>query len=378
MTISDPQMKAVPYPMPPPEAKPATSLPKILRTRVAVAVPPPVLAPSAAPKSLIPLDVMRDVEREAQRNNLIDDSGEHEPRTSPIPVEGDFPILGHVTADLEVAYFALTQVPLFKGLPEKSLEALASGAAQLEVPDGEFLFKEGDEATSFFVVIDGALELLRFKDNREVALRHAQKGEAFGLFGLFSAQLRAASARAIGDCTILEISAEKLQTLLADDDALHQKLLSFYRERLLEGFMASRLFSDIDSIARARLIGRFQHKELEAGHTLLNPGEVSNLIAVVTHGRLILEDRSRVGQAPREFEVTPGQFLSITCALSGLPSKLRVVSPEYACVSVLSHKDLHELMRDYPALRTLPTRLPNFGRQLDRDIFCGSTGVPGL
>ncbi|MFO0594037.1 MAG: cyclic nucleotide-binding domain-containing protein [Myxococcaceae bacterium] len=343
-----------------------------LRTRVAVAVPPPVLKPS-----LIPVDVLREVEREARRE-AVDESFDQEPRTSQVPLTGDIPVLGQVTADLEVAFFALTQVPLFKDLPESSLEALSTGAIQLEVPDGEFLFKEGDEATSFFVVVDGALELLRHKDGREVALRHTHKGEAFGLFGLFSAQLRAASARAIGDCTILEISSEKLQALVANDDVLHDRLLGFYRERLVEAFLSSRLFSDIDSIARARLIGRFTHKELAPKTALINPGEVSNALLIVTHGTLILEDRSRVGQAPREFEVTQGQFLSITCAMSGLPSRLRVVSPDWANVSMLTHKDLNELMRDYPALRSLPNRLPQFGRQLDRDIFCGSTGVPGL
>lgn len=345
-----------------------------LNTRVAVPMPPPMLKPS-----LIPVDVLQAVAREEKLQALEEQQQfDTDPKTAQIPLSGDFPILGQVTADVEVAYFALTQVPLFKELPQPSLEAMSSGAIQLEVPDGEFLFKEGDEATSFFVVVDGTLELLRHKDGREVALRHAKKGEAFGLFGLFSAQLRAASARAIGDCTILEISSQKLQHLLAHDEVLHQKLLAFYRERLVEGFMSSRLFGDIDSIARARLIGRFQHKEFEAKEALLNPGEVSNLIAVVTHGRLILEDRSRVGQAPREFEVTQGQFLSITCAMSGLPSKLRVLAPEYATVSMLSHKVLNELMRDYPALRSLPSRLPNFGRALDRDVFCGSTGVPGL
>jgi CRP-like cAMP-binding protein len=345
-----------------------------LNTRVAVPMPPPMLKPS-----LIPVDVLQAVAREEKLQALEEQQQfDTDPKTAQIPLSGDFPILGQVTADVEVAYFALTQVPLFKELPQASLEAMSSGAIQLEVPDGEFLFKEGDEATSFFVVVDGTLELLRHKDGREVALRHAKKGEAFGLFGLFSAQLRAASARAIGDCTILEISSQKLQHLLAHDEVLHQKLLAFYRERLVEGFMSSRLFGDIDSIARARLHGRFQHKEFEAKEALLNPGEVSNLIAVVTHGRLILEDRSRVGQAPREFEVTQGQFLSITCAMSGLPSKLRVLAPEYATVSMLSHKVLNELMRDYPALRSLPSRLPNFGRALDRDVFCGSTGVPGL
>ena len=346
--------------------------PRQLRTRVAMPMAPPVLRPS-----LIPVDVLQDMAREAQRE-AVDDSFEGEAHIAPIPVEGDFPILGTVTADLEVAYFALTQVPLFKDLPVASLEALAEGAIQLEVPDGEMLFNEGDEATSFFVVVDGTLELLRRKDGREVALRHAKKGEAFGLFGLFSAQLRAASSRAIGDCTILEISSEKLQALLASDEVLHQRMLGFYRERLVEGFMASRLFGDIDSIARARLIGRFSHKELEARHALLTPGEVTNLIAVVTHGRLILEDRSKLGSAPREFEVTQGQFLAITSAISGRPAKVRVLATEFCTLSALSHKDLNELMRDYPALRSLPARLPNFARQLDRDVFCGSTGVPGL
>lgn len=347
-------------------------VPRQLRTRVAVPMAPPVLRPS-----LIPIDVMQDVAREAQRE-AVDDSFDDQPKTAPIPISGDFPILGTVTADLEVAYFALTQVPMFRDLPVASLEAMAEGAIQLEVPDGEFLFKEGDDATSFFVVVDGTLELLRHKDGREVALRHAKKGEAFGLFGLFSAQLRAASSRAIGDCTILEISSDKLQRLLANDEVIHQRLLTFYRERLVEGFMASRLFGDIDSIARARLIGRFTHKDLDPGQALLTPGEVTNLIAVVTHGRLILEDRAKPGQAPREFEVTQGQFLAITCAISGQPAKLRVFSPEYATLSVLSHKDLNELMRDYPALRSLPARLPGFARALDRDVFCGSTGVPGL
>lgn len=349
------------------------TVPRELRTRVAVPMSAPVLKPS-----LIPHDVLQAVRAEAQQDRVLDDSFDGEPRTAPIHVTGDFPILGTVTADLEVAYFALTQVPMFKDLPQRSIEAMADGSTQLEVPDGEFLFKEGDDATSFFVVIDGTLELLRQKDGREVALRHAKKGEAFGLFGLFSGQLRAASARAIGDCTILEVSAEKLNSLLATDEVIHERLLKFHRERLVEGFMASRLFGDVDSIARARLIGRFRHQELEPGQVLLTPGEVANLIAVVTHGRLILEDRARIGQAPREFEVTQGQFVILTCALSGQPSRLRVLAPEYATMSVLTHKDLNELLRDYPALRSLPKRLPQFARALDRDVFCGASIVPGL
>ncbi|MBL8919727.1 MAG: cyclic nucleotide-binding domain-containing protein [Myxococcaceae bacterium] len=341
--------------------------PREVRTRVAMPVQPPVLKPS-----LIPYDVMQEVERQTRP------TADQEPSTSPLEMPDDLPIFTEIDADPEVAIFALSQVRLFKDLPVESIEALAQGAKQLEIPDGEFLFLEGDEARSFYVVVEGTIELLRQKDGREVALRHANRGESLGLFGLFSAQLRAASSRAIGDCVLIEVSGERLQELLDSDDVLHERVLQMHRERLLESFMASRLFNDIDSIARARLIGRFRNRTLQANEQLMAPGEVTNLVAVVTHGSLVLEERARPGEQPRSFEVTPGQFLAVTAAMTGVPGRLRVLSPEFATLAVLSHKDLNELLHDYPALRTLPQRLPAFARALDKTVFCGAVGVPGL
>ncbi len=338
-----------------------------VRSRVAVPVQPPVLKPS-----LIPYDVMQDMERETR---VVPDQ---EPSTSPLAMPDDLPIFTEVEADPELALFALSQVHMFKDLPTRSMEQLILGAKQLEIPDGEFLFLEGDEASSFYVVVEGTIELLRQKDGREVALRHANHGESLGLFGLFSAQLRAASGRAIGDCVVIEVSGGRLQQLLDEDDGLHTRVLQMHRERLLESFMSSKLFNDIDSIARARLIGRFANRNVETNEQLMMPGEVTNLIAVVTHGSLVLEERSRPGEMPRKFEVTPGQFVMVTAAMTGTPSRLRIYVPEFATLSVLKHKDLNELLTDYPALRTLPQRLPNFARQLDKTVFCGTVGVPGL
>lgn len=340
--------------------------PREVRTRVAMPVEPPVLKPS-----LIPFDVIQDMERETRV--VVEEAS-----TSPLAMPDDLPLFTEVDADPELALYALSQVRMFKDLPVASLERLVRGAKQLEIPDGEFLFLEGDEASSFYVVVEGTVELLRQKDGREVALRHASTGESLGLFGLFSAQLRAASGRAIGDCVVIEITGERLQQLLEQDDVLHTRVLQMHRERLLESFMSSKLFNDIDSIARARLIGRFTNRTVETGEQLMAPGEVTNLIAVVTHGSLVLEERARPGEQPRRFEVTPGQFVVVSAAMTGTPSRLRIYAPEFATLSVLKHKDLNELLTDYPALRTLPQRLPGFARQLDKTIACGTIGVPGL
>ena len=152
---------------------------------------------------------------------------------------------------------------------------LATSARQGELQSGDYLFREDGFASSFFVVLDGAVEVLRRADGREVALRHLERGEPVGLFGLFSGQRRAACARAIGDAMLLEIPGEALNAVLASHDTLRQRMVGLYEARLIEGFLGtSQLFADVDSIARARLIGRFQER-LSPGENLVIPGEVS-------------------------------------------------------------------------------------------------------
>jgi Cyclic nucleotide-binding domain len=337
-----------------------------MRTRVAV----PVTTPASRP-SLIPFDVMQEV-------NALRDPAVSQP-TLVRPMVLEQPAQASREASRQVAIQALRDVALFRSLGHASLNVLARGARHHEVQGGQALFAEGDLATSFFVVLDGALEVAARREGAEVVLRHADRGEAFGLFGLVGGDRRTATARAIGDCSVLEYSAEALQGVLEQDDALHARVLRFFRERLVEGFVASPLFTEIiDPLARAQVIGRFRHTNLGPDSSLLAPGEVNSFIAVVTHGTLVAEERTRLGRAPRHFEVTQGEFLAVTSALSGMPSTMRVFAPVFAAVSVLDQKQWTELMRDRPALRGLPGQLARFSRQLDRDIFCGTTGVRGF
>ncbi len=347
--------------------------PRSSRPRIAVPIAPPVLHPS-----LIPFDVMQAYEREVAAERLDLPEDEHINTADELGVE-DAAALPQTPADSQTAIDALSQVPQFRGLPHALLEALAEGAMQCEVLEGEYLFIEGDAAESFYVVAEGTLEILRRKDDREVALRHLSHGEAIGLFGLFSGQQRAACARAIGHAVVLQIPAAALQQVIEQDAALHDRMVGFYQERILEGFLgSSRLFADVDAIARARMIGRFVEKLFKPGETVMHPGELCSLIGVVTHGALVLEDRAQRGQEAKQFEVTQGQFIAVTSAMSGHPGRLRIYAGETTSVVMLDHKEMTELLRDYPALRNLPRVLPAHARMLDRDVFCGHTGVPGL
>ena len=97
---------------------PQPSTPRNVRHRVAM----PIESSRTNTPSLIPLDVLQDVQREV--NAKVRDDAEREPRTAPLPVPDEVGVFTEVTANVEVAIKALSQVSLFSNLPRASLEAM--------------------------------------------------------------------------------------------------------------------------------------------------------------------------------------------------------------------------------------------------------------
>lgn len=339
-----------------------------------IAIPIEETTPPASAPSLVPADVW-----ESWQQELAEAAGteaEEELQSASGIQSG---LISCEPADFEVALLALSRVSVFSKLDREGLSLLAVAARQGELHNGEYLFREEAYAHSFYVVLDGSIEILRRTDGREVALRHLDPGDPVGLFGLLSGQRRAACARAIGDVLLLEIPAVALNDALSRHEGLRDRVMRFFRERLLEGFVGStRLFSDVDSIARARIIGLFGERQLAAGEVLVNPGEVSNLLAVVLRGTVNLELKPRPGAQPTWYDLFPGEFVAVTAAFSASPCRIRIFSADGAKVALLNHRALSSLLRDYPALRAFPQRLSRAATQLDRDVTCGHCAVPGL
>jgi CRP-like cAMP-binding protein len=55
----------------------------------------------------------------------------------------------------------LTSVPLFAGLNNDELDAVAAAATQLDYAAGKVLMREGDIAHEMFVVVEGTLDVTR-------------------------------------------------------------------------------------------------------------------------------------------------------------------------------------------------------------------------
>ena len=101
----------------------------------------------------------------------------------------------------EAALSAVVAVPLFEPLPPTSLEKLARAAQRQAVPAGTAVVAEGERGDTFYVIVDGSLEVS--SDGR--LLRTLGPGDFFGEIALLRDVPRTATVSAATDSLVLVI-----------------------------------------------------------------------------------------------------------------------------------------------------------------------------
>jgi NTE family protein len=126
--------------------------------------------------------------------------------------------------EVDPAEGPLGQVPLFAGLEPDLRAEVAARAATIELPAGEWLFRQGDAADRMYVVLAGRLEVVR-ESPEPVVLRVASSGDAVGELALVTDSVRSASVRARRDSRLLSVSREQFSALLEREPSFAQALI---------------------------------------------------------------------------------------------------------------------------------------------------------
>lgn len=147
----------------------------------------------------------------------------------------------------------LGEVEVFRDVEPATLEAVAEAVDTLEVAEGEYLFREGDQADFMFVVVEGTLEVRKAAGERsEIALRKMGSGEAGGLTSMAVPKRRSASLKAEEPVTVLCVARDEFLELLAGRPDLARAVIE-----LLGNKVRGRTSQLADYLARAGADGRF-------------------------------------------------------------------------------------------------------------------------
>jgi len=124
----------------------------------------------------------------------------------------------------------LAGCPLFKGIDDEGLAALAERATQVDFPAGHVIARQGEIGTGFFVVIEGHVRVVR--DGKPVATLGA--GEFFGELSVLDRMPRNAMVAAEVPTTCLALASWDFEAVLLEQPALTLAILRGVARRLRE------------------------------------------------------------------------------------------------------------------------------------------------
>ncbi len=131
---------------------------------------------------------------------------------------------------------------LFSRLSEPQLERVLAISREQKIKKGQWLFRETEDAQHFYLIKEGAVELLTVVDEHieiPIAMVRTKNG-CIGIGALVPPFIYSLSARAAQDSTLLVFKRANLEMIKKDDPGLVCIIMNNLAQKLLERLRESR------------------------------------------------------------------------------------------------------------------------------------------
>jgi CRP/FNR family cyclic AMP-dependent transcriptional regulator len=158
----------------------------------------------------------------------------------------------------------LEDVAIFSGLNQDDLELLEHHMVTRSFQKNTIIINEGDEASSFFIIIKGAVKVfLSNEEGKEIIINAQGAGDHFGELALLDDAPRSASVITTEKSTIGVIAKEDFHKVLAKNTDLSLNLIRELtrRVRLLSDNVRSLALMDVYGRVAKILLGMAQEED---------------------------------------------------------------------------------------------------------------------
>ena len=241
----------------------------------------------------------------------------------------------------------LDEIPLLRELSGEELSLVASTMRRHEIAEDAVVFRQDDAGESIFFVSQGSVAVV----SEGGKLGSLGPGQCFGEFSFLTGQSRTATVRTLEPSELLELSADKMRSVVESHPRLREVLFQLYRERALVNVLSlSPLFQVLPSRDRARLAPRFELVVLEEGEQVFKEGETGSALYLIKEGQL--EVKARVGHEDLVLAVLgPHQFFGEVSFLTGVPRTATVRALTSSELLRIDEGELTTLLRHHPYMR---------------------------
>ena len=121
----------------------------------------------------------------------------------------------------------LAGFPLFSGLEPEHLDSVASIAVWKRIAKKSVLFREGEEAKGFFLLLEGKVKLTKISPSgKEQILHFVHPGQSFAEAALYMDETYPATAEAIETANLLFIPKKALFKAIQSDEKFSMNLIA--------------------------------------------------------------------------------------------------------------------------------------------------------
>jgi signal transduction histidine kinase len=199
---------------------------------------------------------------------------------------------------------SLRDLPVLASLAEEELAQLAAAGRERRLATGEFLFRQGDRASAFHLVLDGQLETTREIAGEQVLMMNHGPGGFLGAMALLTETPYRGSTFAVDTTVLFELDGEELRRLAFTHPPLLRQFLPAFesvshavkgierdREKLLAvGTLAAGLAHELNNPAAAAAravatLGEYERARQDAFAEIAGTGApAERLVAIVSLG----------------------------------------------------------------------------------------------
>ncbi|RME21024.1 MAG: cyclic nucleotide-binding domain-containing protein [Deltaproteobacteria bacterium] len=251
-------------------------------------------------------------------------------------------------------------------LPPFPLVSLLSADAAFPIADiievrnykpGDYIVREGEPCTSIYMLAFGEVEVQQGSDDDAHTVALMPTGSIFGEMALISEGPRVASARAIRNSDVLELSVPDLEEAAGDLDDLTLAIAKFTRQRFLTNLLVtSPVFTPFPPEQRREILDRFTSVGVMTDEVVIKEGQQGPGLYLILGGEVEVT-KHEGGSQVHLATLKEGSVFGEISLVMDTPATATVRATRGGEFLFLPREDFQQLVEQQPEVKEKLTQL---------------------